>query len=66
MDELAGTEKPARRRAHALQRARPGVQHPAAEVSLEREPRRLFGFKEYPYWEVPAEAKQAPKVNFGR
>jgi LemA protein len=27
---------------------------------------KMFGFKEYPYWEVPAEAKQVPKVNFGR
>jgi LemA protein len=27
----------------------------------------LFGFKsEYPYYEVPPEAKVAPKVNFGR
>jgi LemA protein len=27
---------------------------------------KMFGFKEYPYWEVPAEAKQVPKVDFGR
>src|SRR3954470_12640035 len=27
---------------------------------------KMFKFKEYPYWEVPAEARQAPKVNFGR
>ena len=27
---------------------------------------KMFKFKEYPYWEVPAEAKVAPKVNFGR
>jgi len=27
---------------------------------------KMFGFKEYPYWEVPAEAKQVPKVNFGK
>jgi len=26
----------------------------------------LFKFKEYPYFEVPAEAKAAPKVNFGK
>jgi LemA protein len=26
---------------------------------------KMFKFKEYPYWEVPAEAKQVPKVNFG-
>jgi LemA protein len=27
---------------------------------------KMFKFKEYPYWEVPVEARQAPKVNFGR
>src|SRR3954452_9798876 len=27
---------------------------------------KMFKFKESPYWEVPAEARQAPKVNFGR
>ncbi len=27
---------------------------------------KMFKFKEYPYWEVPPEARQAPKVNFGR
>ena len=27
---------------------------------------RMFKFKEYPYWEVPTEARQAPKVDFGR
>jgi LemA protein len=27
---------------------------------------KMFGFKEYPYFEVPAEAKQVPKVDFGR
>ena len=25
---------------------------------------KMFGFKEYPYFEVPPEARQAPKVNF--
>jgi LemA protein len=25
---------------------------------------KMFKFKEYPYWEVPAEAKQVPKVTF--
>ena len=25
---------------------------------------KMFGFKEYPYYEVPPEARQAPKVNF--
>jgi LemA protein len=27
---------------------------------------KMFGFKEHPYFEVPPEAKQVPKVNFGR
>ncbi len=26
---------------------------------------KMFGFKEYPYFEVPAEAKAVPKVDFG-
>jgi len=26
---------------------------------------KMFGFKEYPYFEVPNEAKAVPKVNFG-
>ncbi|MEO8521427.1 MAG: LemA family protein [Acidobacteriota bacterium] len=27
---------------------------------------KMFKFKEYPYWEVPAEARQVPKVTFGQ
>ncbi len=27
---------------------------------------KVFGFKEYPYFEAPADAQQVPKVNFGR
>ncbi len=27
---------------------------------------KVFGFKEYPYFEAPADAKGVPKVNFGR
>ena len=27
---------------------------------------KVFGFKEHPYWEVPPEAKQAPKVDFSK
>ena len=27
---------------------------------------KMFGFKEYPYFEAPADAKAVPKVNFGR
>ena len=27
---------------------------------------KMFSFAEYPYWEVPKDAKTAPKVNFGK
>jgi LemA protein len=27
---------------------------------------KMFKFKEYPYWEVPVEARQVPKVTFGK
>jgi LemA protein len=27
---------------------------------------KMFKFKEYPYWEVPVEARAVPKVNFGK
>lgn len=27
---------------------------------------KLFGFKEFPFFQVPPEARQVPKVNFGR
>jgi LemA protein len=27
---------------------------------------KMFGFKEYPYWDVPKEATVAPKVKFGK
>ena len=27
---------------------------------------KLFGFKEYPFFQAPAEAKQVPKVSFGK
>ena len=65
MDELAGTEN---RLAVARMRYNERVQ----EYNTQRRKfpsnvtAKMFGFKEYPYWEVPPEAKQAPKVNFGR
>ena len=65
MDELAGTEN---RLATERMRYNERVQ----EYNTQRRKfpsnvtAKMFGFKEYPYWEVPAEAKQAPKVNFGR
>jgi hypothetical protein len=27
---------------------------------------KIFGFGEYPYFEAPADAQQAPRVDFGR
>ncbi len=65
MDELAGTEN---RLAVARMRYNERVQ----EYNTQRRKfpsnvtAKMFGFKEHPYWEVPPEAKQAPKVNFGR
>ena len=65
MDELAGTEN---RLAVARMRYNETVQ--AYNTQRRKFPSnvtaKMFGFKEYPYWEVPPEAKVAPKVNFGR
>src|SRR5438046_4618898 len=65
MDELAGTEN---RLAVERMRYNERVQ----EYNTSRRqfpanvPAKLFGFKEYPFFQAPAEAKQVPKVNFGR
>lgn len=65
MDELSGTEN---RLATERMRYNERVQ----EYNTQRRKfpsnvtARMFGFKEYPYWEVPPEAKVAPKVNFER
>ena len=65
MDELSGTEN---RIAVARMRYNEKVQE--YNVSRRQFPSNLtakvFGFKEHPYWEVPPEAKQAPKVDFGK
>ncbi len=65
MDELAGTEN---RLSVARMRYNETVQ--AYNTQRRKFPSnvtaKMFGFKEYPYWEVPPEAKVAPKVNFGR
>jgi LemA protein len=65
MDELSGTEN---RLAVARMRYNETVQ--AYNTQRRKFPSnvtaKMFGFKEYPYWEVPPEAKVAPKVNFGR
>ena len=64
MDELSGTEN---RLAVARMRYNETVQ--VYNTQRRKFPSnvtaKVFGFKEYPYWEVPPEAKVAPKVNFG-
>ena len=63
-DELAGTENRI-----ATERMRYNERVQAYNTSRRQFPSnvtaRVFGFKEYPFFEAPAEAKQAPKVTFG-
>lgn len=65
MDELAGTE-------NRISTARMRYNERVLEYnSLRRRfpsnvTAKMFGFKEYPYFEAPADAQQVPKVNFGR
>ena len=63
-DELAGTEN---RIAVARQRYNERIQE--FNTTRRRFPSnvtaKVFGFKEYPYFSAPADAQQAPKVNFG-
>jgi LemA protein len=63
MDELSGTEN---RIAVARMRYNEKVQE--YNTSRRRFPAnvtaKVFGFKEYPFFQAPAEAKQAPKVTF--
>ena len=65
MDELAGTEN---RLAVERQRYNDKVQE--YNASRRQFPAnvtaKMFGFKEYPYFQAPADAKQVPKVNFGK
>src|SRR3982750_2032866 len=65
MDELSGTENRI-----AVERMRYNEQVQAYDTSRRQFPAnltaKLFGFKEYPFFQAPAEAKQVPKVNFGR
>jgi LemA protein len=64
-DELAGTEN---RLSVARMRYNEAVQ--AYNTQRRKFPSnvtaKVFGFKEHPYWEVPPEAKQAPKVDFSK
>jgi LemA protein len=65
MDELAGTENRI-----ATERMRYNERVQEYNTLRRRFPSnvtaKVFGFKEYPYFEAPAAAQQVPKVNFGR
>ena len=65
MDELAGTENRL-----AVERMRYNEKVQEYNTSRRQFPgnltAKMFGFKEYPFFQVPAEAKQVPKVNFGK
>jgi LemA protein len=63
MDELAGTENRL-----AVERMRYNERVQEYNTARRRFPGNLtakaFGFKDYPFYPVPDQAKQAPKVNF--
>ena len=63
MDELSGTENRI-----AVERMRYNERVQEYNVSRRQFPSNItasiFGFKEYPFFQVPAEAKQVPKVDF--
>ena len=65
MDELAGTENRI-----GTERMRYNERVVEYNVLRRRFPSNLtasiFGFKEYPFFQPPPEAKQVPKVDFGR
>jgi LemA protein len=65
MDELAGTENRI-----GTERMRYNERVQEYNTLRRRFPSnvtaKVFGFKEYPYFEAPAAAQQVPKVNFGR
>ena len=65
MDELSGTENRI-----AVERMRYNEKVQAYDTARRQFPgnltAKMFSFKDYPFYEVPAEAKQAPKVNFGK
>jgi LemA protein len=65
MDELSGTENRI-----AVERMRYNEAVQAYNTSRRQFPAnltaRMFGFKEYPFFEAPPEARQVPKVNFSR
>ena len=65
MDELSGTENRI-----AVERMRYNEKIQEYNTARRRFPANLtakvFGFKEYPLFEAPPEARQVPKVNFGK
>src|SRR5579872_1820949 len=65
MDELSGTENRI-----AVERMRYNQRVQEYNTSRRQFPAnitaRMFGFKEYPFFQAPPEAKQVPKVNFGK
>jgi LemA protein len=64
MDDLAGTENRI-----AIARGRYNERIQEYNTTRRRFPSnmtaKIFGFDEYPYFEAPKDAQQAPKVNFG-
>lgn len=65
MDELAGTENRL-----ATERMRYNERVQEYDTARRQFPKnvtaKVFGFKEYPYFQVPADAKPVPKVKFGK
>ena len=65
MDELAGTENRL-----GAERMRYNERVQEYNTARRRFPSnvtaKIFGFGEYPYWQVPDSAKLPPKVNFGK
>src|SRR5436309_9691831 len=65
MDELAGTENRL-----AVERMRYNEKVQAYDAARRQFPANLtakmFGFKEYPYFQAPPDAKTVPKVNFSK
>src|SRR5947207_3535963 len=65
MDELSGTENRI-----AVERMRYNQRVQEYDTARRQFPAnvtaKMFGFKEYSFFQAPAEAKQVPKVNFGK
>jgi LemA protein len=65
MDELSGTENRI-----AVERMRYNEKVQEYNTKRRQFPAnvtaKMFGFKEYPFFQAPPDAKQAPKVNFSK